>query len=702
MPSDVHAATRKSHAAVRRLLFLSFALVAVVLLGVSALLADGSRRLDALKVREDRFLVANAVDHIGARLASDMTTVTVWNQAYAALRPGGSLGWQDAEIGDFFANRRRLARSVAIDGADAPFFAWLGDRRVDPASQARFLADVAPLIRQVRAREAARGRAAATPGDPLLAEAASGIAVSDGRRYIVAATTVTPSDPTAPRRPGPAVVAITAQAFEGRVLPSLAAMGLRNPTVVEASTAAASVPLVDVQGRPAGAVAWTPAHPGIAALRSAAPALGLGLLAFVAVMAVLAWQMWRVTRELDAYEIAHEEALHELEAARDRAESASVAKSQFLANMSHEIRTPLNGILGMAQVLALGELPEKARAQVGVIRGCGETLLSLLNDVLDLSKIEAGRMELVEEPFDLAGAVEAAARGFADTARGKGVGFEITIDPALRGLWRGDAGKLRQVIGNLVANAVKFTVRGEVRVSARSTDDGFEVSVADTGVGIPESELARLFQRFSQVDSSTTRRFSGSGLGLAISRQLMELMGGTIAVESAKGRGSTFTLSAPLSRVGPARPASAAAAPVGFTGLRILAAEDNRTNRTLLGAMLEPLGAELRLAADGCEAVELFRAEPFDVVLMDVQMPGMNGVEATLAIRAFERETGRAATPIVALSANVMRHQVEGYYAAGMTGFVAKPVSMAGLFSAIERAAAGECAPRTGPASQAA
>jgi len=681
----------EGQSALRRFMALGAALVVLMLVGVAALLAGGSRALDDLQAREDRARVTTALERSLRGLVGDVTTASVWNQAYDEFRPGGNLEWADEEIGSYFANNRGHDLTVAIDGRGRPFYAWAGDARAAAPSQDRFLADAAPLIRRVRALEAERGARPlpSRPADPGLAETASGVVVSGGVHYLTAVSTVTPENADIPRRPSPAVVVVSAQRMDGVLMTTLRQIRIPEPRLDTAPRHPRSaLALHDAGGRPVGWISWTPKRPGLRVLKDAAPVVLLGLLAVGGVMAALGAQILRVAQRLGAHERDLTSAMRELEAARDRAEAANVAKSQFLANMSHEIRTPLNGVLGMAQVLGRSDLAPADREKVDVIRSSGEALLCLLNDILDLSKIEAGRMELDPQPFDMEEAVAAATRGFAALACQKGVRFLVGVEPGAEGVWMGDAGRFRQVLANLASNAVKFTAAGEVRVGVRRTAEGLACTVSDTGVGIASDLVAHLFQRFSQVDSTATRRYGGSGLGLAISRQFVELMGGKVAVTSVEGRGSAFTFDLPFEWLHASAPrsAEAAAAEPVLTPSRILAAEDNATNRLLLGAMLAPLGAELVFAEDGRQAVDALAEGRFDLVLMDVQMPVMNGVDAARAIRALEAEHDLRRTPILAVSANVMPGQIQDYLAAGMDGVVPKPIEMSVLVAAIEAA----------------
>jgi signal transduction histidine kinase/CheY-like chemotaxis protein len=376
--------------------------------------------------------------------------------------------------------------------------------------------------------------------------------------------------------------------------------------------------------------------------------------------------------------------------ARRAAEDASRAKSEFLAHVSHEIRTPLNGVLGMAQVMARHSLDAQQADRLALIRSSGAALLGVLNNVLDISKIEAGQLELEHAPFDLAEVVHLACDSFAALADQKELGFRVEIDPAVQGGWSGDAGRLRQVLTNLVSNAFKFTSEGEIVVAVAAQGDLLQFAVRDTGVGVSAEQAPRLFKKFSQAEASTTRKFGGTGLGLAICRELVTLMGGEITVTSEVGVGSVFSFFLPLERAVLADDrASGAAAPdaeVGGRVMRLLAADDNATNRLILAALLEPLGVELICVEDGRRAVEAFQTERFHAVLMDVQMPEMDGVEATAEIRRLEARDGQPRTPVIALTANAMRHQVEAYLAAGMDGFVAKPIEAEKLFDAIHAA----------------
>ena len=385
----------------------------------------------------------------------------------------------------------------------------------------------------------------------------------------------------------------------------------------------------------------------------------------------------------------------ELERAKAAAEAANAAKSVFLATMSHEIRTPLNGVLGMAQAMAREPLPPRQQARLDVIRQGGEVLSALLNDILDFARIEAGRIELEETAVDVADLARTACAAFAPLAAEKGVALVLDVDPEAEGLWRGDLVRLRQILFNLVSNAVKFTVEGAVAMRLAVDEGGaLEIVCADTGPGIAPERLATLFDRFVQGAASTTRRFGGSGLGLAIARELVELMGGAIAVRTELGHGSEFTVRLPLTRAARPEPAAlpidpGAPSAIEDRPLRILAAEDNPVNQLVLKTLLEPLSADIAFVEDGAQAIDAWGAaveagQPFDLILMDVQMPVMDGLTATRAIRDAEASGGRR-TPIVALTANVMAHQQADYRSAGMDEVVAKPIELAELFTTIAK-----------------
>ena len=366
------------------------------------------------------------------------------------------------------------------------------------------------------------------------------------------------------------------------------------------------------------------------------------------------------------------------------ADAANRSKTEFLATMSHELRTPLNGVLGMAQAMAADPLSKPQRARLVTIQDSGRALLGIINDVLDISKIEAGRLELSPSVFNMAGFAEDLTALYGGLAQERGLAFSLEITPQAKGWRRGDEVRLRQVISNLLANALKFTEAGAVTARIDADGDLLQVSVTDTGMGIDPERAPQLFEKFVQADASTTRRFGGTGLGLSICREILTLMGGEIDFTSVVGEGSCFSFTTPLIRAETPTSLAQPAAPSFDDALRVLVADDNPTNRLVIRTLLEQFGIDAVTVDSGAAAIESWDSGTWSVILMDIHMPGMDGLEATKEIRQRERAGGRCHIPIIAVTASVLSHETDAYFAAGMDDFIAKPIELHRLLATLE------------------
>jgi signal transduction histidine kinase len=543
-PSSVTRGVRSLHWIVGT----TIVLVAVSVLGSVALMLFAARSLDRMESQDERELVQRTIQRDLGRMARELTSATVWDDAAKAMGPPLDGAWTDVNFAEYYHQYFQHDLTFVIrDGRMV--YGSLAGARVAPASLGALPADAAPLIARVTAKAQAAHRAQRFSLEGSTTGA--GLVRSGDELYLVVAADViaeTARLAARERLTSPSVV-VTARRVSTTYTRGLQKdLGIEGLALIaESRSSDSSVPLYDIQGRPIGALSWPARDPGMSLLRAGAPWI---VLVFAALLVAATVLFLRITDALNRLAGSRQALI----AAKEEAEAANAAKTQFLANMSHEIRTPLNGVLGMAQVMQADQLPERQRGRLDVIHHSGQALLTLLNDILDMARLEHGGVRLRAEAFDLPALVDSTCALFSGAAANKGIALAFEIAPGCEGAWIGDPIRLRQVLGNLVANAVKFTRHGAVRIEVTPSETGLRFAVHDTGVGIAPEHRPHLFKIFSQVDSSLTRAHEGSGLGLAISHDVVVLMGGVIGVESTLDAGSTFHFEVPLRRPRSERP----------------------------------------------------------------------------------------------------------------------------------------------------
>jgi len=549
----------QSRSELKYILLLGLLVIGIVLAGGLGAATFAARAVDRAVAAEERDLVVRTLDRRRTRLVQDITSATVWDEAYEKTVRAFDHVWAHENYGVYYATYMHHDRTLVFGPDGRLIYAADAGEQVPLDSESGFVGDLTPLMTDVRADE--RRRAAAAAGRPHGLDSVttrSAFILSGGDLWLVALSNVVPEAAGVSQTGGPSAVVVSGRRFGSGFLAELQAdLGIRQARLFKAGDVAPglSAPLRDARGQDIGRLGWTPKQPGAGILKDALGPILLVLAAFFIAAGALARRVLAALNTLAVNDAKLDETLRDLTAARDRAEAASVAKSQFLANISHEIRTPLNGVLGMAQIMDRGELAPVQREHLAIIRESGSTLLTLLNDVLDLAKIEAGKLEIQRDHADPGQIAARVCDTFQAMAREKGLALGVSVAPDAAGTWRIDPMRVQQVLANLVSNAVKFTARGEVAVEVWKSARGLEFGVRDSGAGIPTDRLQDLFGKFNQLDASTTRAFGGSGLGLAICRELVALMGGEMSVESQVGQGSVFSFYLPAEQ-GQARAAA--------------------------------------------------------------------------------------------------------------------------------------------------
>ena len=658
--------------------------VSLILVLVTSVVMTTAKIEQESDAREEQ-LISNGIHIAIERLNAGIESQTLWDDAVVNLDTQFDAKWAAQYLTEYLWANGQYNLIYLLNSDDQPIYASQDRKAINPARFAAIRARLEPVIRAVRAGESHRGPL--VRGDARVPTPIRGYTIvrQGPDIFMVTAGLVQPDNSrgVAPSQRGAIVVA--GQRIDGVFLARLAHLYLIHDLrrdLVNAPSDAGRLGLV--VGQPGDSAAfrltWKRNSPTSKLILTAGPALAAVFLA-LACAPFLVLHNGRRNQELKT--------------ASEAAKLASQAKSSFLATMSHEIRTPMNGIIGLAHIMKFNDLSEPQRERLEIILTSSKALVSILNDALDLSKIESGKLELEHEPFDLGDLARSARDAFAAIAIQKGFDLSLDVAPEADAAFVGDAVRVRQIIHNLVANAVKFTDRGGVALKIDVCPGGVRILVSDTGCGIAPNRISRLFERFVQEDNSTTRRYGGTGLGLAICRDLCAAMQGSISVESELGRGTRFTVTLPLERsaVKPVAVVEDMVLETNLSGqdarpLRVLVAEDNVINQQVISALLEQVGITPAIVDDGVKAVEAWSLGDWDLIFLDVCMPVMDGPTAARRIRSREIIEGRPRTPIIALTANVMNHQIEDYAQAGMDQVVAKPIEVGVLFRTMEAALA--------------